>query len=175
MQKNKKQKSSKVTKRAGLCWSILCSECGKDFLLKSNLNSHKVCHLSKEERDKTRTPCPECGKMYLPNTLSCHIRQVHRRILPVKRIICNFDNCGKNFISKSRLLIHQQQSHTKEFRFHCKCGKRFATRFHQETISHNCELCSASYKHVRNLTRHKKTSHKGEIDPSTGHVHFLIK
>jgi KRAB domain-containing zinc finger protein len=153
----------------------LCPQCGKSFSSLRGLEHHSETHLPKEERDKKRIACPECGKWYLPRHLNNHIKVNHRGIVTIKRHSCPYPECSnREFFSSGVLNRHVRQVHLHEKPFVCEtCGKGFAakTSFQNHLSSHSdsknfhCELCSSAFKYPNNLKRHKKKYHKGYLDP----------
>ncbi|XP_023212887.1 zinc finger protein 761-like [Centruroides sculpturatus] len=96
--------------------SLTCEECGKNFVRKKNLLSHKKTH-SNERPHK----CVECGQTFsLRNTLVCH-RRVH-----TKERLYTCSLCFKSFTQCSTLKTHVIYKHTKSFPYFCdKCGRGF--------------------------------------------------
>ncbi|XP_054286051.1 zinc finger protein 775-like isoform X1 [Macrosteles quadrilineatus] len=63
-----------------------CPDCGKSYMWKQGLNTHKRLHCGKEPRFQ----CPYCPKRcYQRGNLDSHIRNVHANLLqPSSEILC---------------------------------------------------------------------------------------
>ncbi|XP_039607993.1 zinc finger protein 184-like isoform X2 [Polypterus senegalus] len=117
--------SSGLLKNHQLFQSLFCSECGKNFRRKHDLQKHERVHTG--ERPYS---CVQCGKSF---TQTSHLYQHQRRHTsdkpcpPIK--IYNCTECGMKFTSKNAFQLHQR-IHTKANIFSCaECGKKF-TREH---------------------------------------------
>ncbi|XP_077345870.1 uncharacterized protein LOC143989565 [Lithobates pipiens] len=140
--------------------SFSCTECGKCFQFKSNLNVHKRSHTGVKLHS-----CPECGKCFSENSSLYRHQRSHTGEKPY-----SCPECGKCFSQKSHLYTHQK-SHTGEKPLSCtECGKCFLRKYHlyihqrlhtgQKPYScPECGKCFAtkSYfvKHQRSHTRQK--------------------
>ncbi|XP_040177527.1 zinc finger protein 436-like isoform X2 [Rana temporaria] len=136
-----------------------CSECGKSFSRKRYLIEHGKTHTGQDLYS-----CSECGKSFTrrPN-LFLH----HKTHTGEKPYSCS--ECGKSFIYKTHLVTHQR-THTGEKPYSCsECGKSFKDRSY--FISHQkvhtgekpyaCTECGKSFKWKSNLVTHQRT-HTGE-------------
>lgn len=158
-----------------------CAKCKMTFLSKSQLAQHEKSH---------KIPCEICGtlvqkqsmKLHLnkhtdrfkctqcPLTFSCgpllrdHITARHMKL---KLHCCDF--CGKDFASKSSLVLHlKTHSDVREY----KCGQcdyagrtSVALRIHISKHENNtciCEYCSKIFKSYRNLNDHLKRVHTSQ-------------
>ncbi|CAI9554615.1 unnamed protein product, partial [Staurois parvus] len=130
-----------VRDRAGLPTekSYSCTECGKGFQCKSNLNRHKRSHTGEKPYS-----CPECGKCF-SHKFSLYKHQ--RSHTGEKPYSC--PECGKCFSRKSYLNRHQR-SHTGEKPYSCpECGECFSVksrlfihqRYHTGEKPYSCPEC----------------------------------
>ena len=117
-----------------------CDQCGKQFVSKASLIKHLKTH-------DPMTPCPQCGK--LVRNLEDHIQVIHTADSD-KKFVCK--DCGKGFITKDKLDVHQMNVHLK-------------------LRPHSCryEGCSVSFNDVSNRNQHEKRVHgalfKKKVNP----------
>ncbi|XP_022085829.1 uncharacterized protein LOC110976663 [Acanthaster planci] len=159
-----------------------CEVCGKRFLDKNALNSHKRTH-SKDNPFKcefcdksffhqslllrhrnmhtkeTEYKCPHCDRVfYRKGGLTYHIASIHDK---KRDHVCG--QCGQGFPCKSALLAHEH-SHSTARTFQCDiCGTRVKTKgnlkehmicVHTDKRAYKCEICQKTFNRSHRLTLH---------------------
>ncbi|XP_059618621.1 oocyte zinc finger protein XlCOF6-like [Phlebotomus argentipes] len=134
----------------------VCSECGKRFTTKGNLQSHMTIHMPDEMR--LIFPCPYCEKKFSQKIcVEGHITACHDRD---NAFIC--EECGKSCNTKGALGQHME-THIKEYNFQCQiCSKKFKTRLQvkRHEVCHSAEVflcgeCGLKLKSKKTLRMHK--------------------
>ncbi|XP_073467412.1 uncharacterized protein [Aquarana catesbeiana] len=136
-----------------------CPECGKCFSQKSYFQIHQRFHTGEKPYS-----CPECGECFSQNS---NLKKHQRLHTAGKPYSC--PECGKLFSQKSTLYSHQR-SHTGEKPFLCpECGKCFSRkshlyshqRFHTGEKPFLCPECGKHFSQKYHLYSHQR-SHTGE-------------
>ncbi|XP_073417929.1 uncharacterized protein [Dendrobates tinctorius] len=160
---------------------FFCTECGKSFLSKSGLSTHKKIHMLRKPYT-----CTECNKTFLikPNLVrhqmihcgekySCERSgkcfskasnlNVHQKIQTLKGPF-SCAKCGKRFLSNSNFIRHQK-FHGLEKPFACtECDKWFSSkgqlvehcRLHSGEKTFSCPDCGKTFIKVQNLLKHQR-------------------
>mmetsp|Transcript_11428 Transcript_11428/g.18619 ORF Transcript_11428/g.18619 Transcript_11428/m.18619 type:complete len:428 (+) Transcript_11428:155-1438(+) len=77
--------------------------CGKYFITSSHLNRHKRTH-----RDLFVHRCDFCSCKYKKKS---QLRQHKLDVHGLAEFLCEEDGCGRHFVSKAKLIIHQKARH----------------------------------------------------------------
>ncbi|KAI4457649.1 zinc finger and scan domain-containing [Holotrichia oblita] len=131
-----------------------CSLCGK-MILKSSMKLHLIQHTDRHR-------CTQCLNRFNSRaSLQQHIITVHTDI---KDYVCS--TCGKKFSSKTSMRVHMK-SHSNERLYKCKLcsyAGRTASAVYIHMSTHEnyfciCEVCSKTFKSMRNLNDHLRRVH----------------
>ncbi len=124
-----------------------CDVCGKKFLYKTLLESHKAVHSKVKEHI-----CHKCGKGFTYEaTLKQHWTQVPNcDVLNSQAKQWDCDQCGDKFSKIKSYMAHYRVTH------------KSAPRNLQGVIElHHCDQCSEAFASKGGLNTHKKTIHEG--------------
>ncbi|XP_030596315.1 gastrula zinc finger protein XlCGF57.1-like [Archocentrus centrarchus] len=133
--------------------SFSCSECGKIFAYKAQLESHMRAHTG--ERPFRCSVCKKCFSWR--GRLQKHMK-IHTGEKPFSCSVC-----GKGFIESGNLKVHMR-IHTGERPFSCSiCGKRYAQRgnlkqhmrIHRGETMLSCSTCDKHFTWLYEINNHK--------------------
>ncbi|XP_076837436.1 zinc finger protein 236 isoform X2 [Brachyhypopomus gauderio] len=159
--------------------NFLCSECGDEFILQSQLSLHLEEH--RKELSGTKVyPCRTCSTEFKAVAQLKEHMKTHVKMRPIMTSSRNYKknidrsgftntchHCGKTFKKPSQLVRHIR-IHTGERPFKCThCGKAFNQKVvlqthmvrHTGEKSHLCLLCPASFSQKGNLHSHIQRVH----------------
>ncbi|XP_030637946.1 zinc finger protein 236 [Chanos chanos] len=159
--------------------NLLCTECGDEFILQSQLSMHLEEHRREVSGTKVY-PCKTCDKEFkMEGQLREHVKS-HVKIRPIVTNSRNYkknidrsgftnscEHCGKTFKKPSQLVRHVR-IHTGERPYKCThCGKAFNQKVvlqthmvrHTGEKPHLCFLCPASFSQKGNLHSHIQRVH----------------
>lgn len=138
-----------------------CTDCGKKFSLKRDLDQHTLTHKNKKQFN-----CNNCHKAYSSkHLLNEHIIKHDRNKIQFK---CS--HCSKEFFKKSVYHTHLQ---THEKNFECTtCSKVLKTKYnltahlrkHKGPPTIPCEFCDKKYYTKERLKQHEKEKHCIQIN-----------
>ncbi|XP_051518500.1 zinc finger protein 664-like [Myxocyprinus asiaticus] len=157
--KTKKNLSPEKHKRRADNNTVTCSQCGKIFTNKCQLNKHMKVHIGEKPY-----MCHQCGKSFtIKGHLNSHSR-IHTGEKPYK---CS--HCGTSFNVSQNLKRHER-IHTGEKPYKClHCGKSFThshnlkthERIHTGEKPYKCSYCEKSFPRSQHLKTHERI-HTGE-------------
>lgn len=138
-----------------------CKECKLVYKLKTSYEAHMK---SKHGPDAKKFVCSQCARCFKDaRTLVAH-EKTH---LPdYLKLTHPCEICNKKFVNKNSLKSHVTSVHEMASLFTCEtCGKGFSTKsnlkshlyVHSNKKDVQCDTCSARFKNMDSLRKHKKT------------------
>ncbi|KAJ0184144.1 hypothetical protein K1T71_000567 [Dendrolimus kikuchii] len=138
-------------------WNVLhkgqnrypCPICGKVYQWKSNLGRHLRSH---KARDSGELYCELCDKRFASvATYKQHLRVSRRHVTESEfSFMCN--ECGKKFVSKTRLRDHIDWEHLKKIKFRCQLCHKQTIFYHNNQHNHRRKEKPAPRKTVHSGT-----------------------
>ena len=151
--------------------------CGQRFQRRYRLIEHMSRHTG-----EYRYECVECHKKFVKrDTMNQHMDRMHKVL--DQPLVCQIDNCGKEFVTYMAFKVHQMKVHMKEKRFACdepnclfktvssdKLG-RHKLNVHQKEKPFSCEFeeCAKTFVDHQALDNHIKRIHSTEMSFKCSH------
>ncbi|XP_041372535.1 uncharacterized protein LOC121385813 [Gigantopelta aegis] len=153
----------KITKRKEKR-KLECSECGKKFCFKYDLEEHTRLHTG-----ESIYKCTICSKIF---SREYHLNIHTMKHTGEKRFKC--DECGEPFTSGRKLKNHRIEQHgaSEADIFKCAiCQREFSDRntmkkhvkSHSSEKPYECQTCGRRYQYSWNLKIHEKSAHTGDM------------
>jgi hypothetical protein len=141
---------------------LICDQCNKKFKTGRILKIHKQeVHTDESERQFACDKCPK--RFYHHYNLKQHLASSHIDSTTERSFICSFENCGKAFINKNRLKLHEK-GHDQSYEIVCDiCSKVLRgkgtfeqhLKTHDESYTEKKEQCNICGAWVRRLKKHQ--------------------
>ncbi|XP_069700019.1 zinc finger protein 184-like [Periplaneta americana] len=146
-----------------------CSQCGKYFYRRQNLELHLKRHLGIKPHK-----CTICDKAFVTKQKLTEHTNSHTGNAPIKCPMCD-----ETFRRYSNLIQHKHRHHMnikKKIKdFICHCGEIFHSKkkleWHKEIHEEKpkcCTYCSERFVHAASLTRHIRKAHDCRYVPKCG-------
>ncbi|KAJ2942445.1 hypothetical protein O0L34_g16050 [Tuta absoluta] len=145
-----------------------CPRCGKVYQWKSNLGRHLRSH---KARDTGELYCAACDKRFASVATYRQHLAISKQHVSESQFSFTCDECGKKFVSKTRLRDHIDWEHLQKIKFRCQlCNKPFKCHtslyVHLKNVHRNkglkdnlCHVCGKSYQNAAKLRYHIVAMH----------------
>lgn len=138
-----------------------CEKCNISYKLMSTYQSHMQ---QKHGPDSIKFDCIKCGKSFKDSRAFAYHERTH---LPSElKLTHPCLHCNKKFVNKNSLKAHIASVHDMALMFTCEtCGKAFTSKsnltshlyVHSDVKNIQCDVCSARFKNMDSLRKHKRT------------------
>lgn len=142
-----------------------CTLCKKTYKIRKNLQRH----VRRVHESAPKYSCDLCGKLFsLKYRYRRHLNVVHGKV-DNPRYTCSFEGCGKLFMDKYLLDLHESGHKPPELKCDI-CGKmyRLSKHLNRHRKTHDntrrekrfpCLICTRAYVWPEDLKRHMKVKH----------------
>ena len=141
---------------------LTCDQCNKKFKTGRILKIHKQeVHTEESER---QFACDKCPKRFYHNyNLKQHLASSHIDSTTERSFICGIENCGKAFINRNRLKLHEK-GHDQSYEIVCDICSRVLRgkhtfeqhlKTHDESYVEKKEQCNICGQWVKRLKKHQ--------------------